>query len=59
MTDKDLGPRDLNSVFGTQARTNDVLSGRRRLSLNHIRVLVFNFGMDADILIKQYQTVVC
>lgn len=54
MAERDLAPRDLLAVFGTRARVSEVLNRKRRLSLSHIRVLHFNFGMDSSVLIRKY-----
>jgi HTH-type transcriptional regulator/antitoxin HigA len=54
MVERKLHPRDLLPVFGTRARVSEVLNYRRRLSADHIRVLVFNYGMDAHVLLRKY-----
>lgn len=48
--------RHLLPVFGTSARTSEVMSRKRPLSIAHIRCLVFNYGMDADVMIQWYPT---
>lgn len=54
MADRELKPRDLMVVFGTRARISEVLNYRRTLTLDHIRVLHFNLGMDASSLLHKY-----
>lgn len=54
MAERGYEQRDLLPVFGTRARVSEVLNYRRRLSINHIRVLVFNFGMDPLVLLGRY-----
>jgi HTH-type transcriptional regulator / antitoxin HigA len=54
MADKGFTRRDLLPVFGTNARVSEVLNRKRRLSVDHMRVLVFNFGMDANVLLRKY-----
>lgn len=48
--------RHLLPVFGTSARISEVLNRKRPLTLGHIRVLVFNYGMDAETMIQWYPT---
>jgi HTH-type transcriptional regulator / antitoxin HigA len=48
--------RHLLAVFGTSGRTSEVMNRRRPLTLNHIRCLVFNFNMDAELMIEWYPT---
>lgn len=57
MADRGMKPRDLLPVFGTRARVSEALNYKRRLSIGHIRVLVFNYGMNAELLIANYETV--
>lgn len=54
MADNGLQPRDLLPVFGTRARISEVLNYRRTLTLDHIRVLHFNLGVDASALLRKY-----
>jgi HTH-type transcriptional regulator/antitoxin HigA len=54
MAEHHLQPRDLLPVFGTRARVSEVLNYRRTLTLDHIRVLHFNLGIDASALLHKY-----
>jgi HTH-type transcriptional regulator / antitoxin HigA len=54
MSQKGLTRRDLLPVFGTAALVGEVLNRKRRLSVGHMRVLVFNYGMDARVLLQKY-----
>lgn len=48
--------RHLLPAMGTTARISEIMNRKRPLSLGMIRCLVFNYGMDADVLIKWYPT---
>lgn len=54
MEERGMKGRDLLPVFGTTARLSEVLNRKRRLSIDHIRALHFNFGMDASDLLRKY-----
>ncbi len=38
-------------IFGTPSIVSEVLSGKRRLALTHIRRLAARFGVPADVFI--------
>jgi HTH-type transcriptional regulator/antitoxin HigA len=48
--------RHLMAAFGTTARISEIMNRKRPLSIGMIRCLVFNFGMDADVMIQWYPT---
>lgn len=48
MEENDLSQSDLAPIFGTPSIISDVLSGKRRLALSHIRRLSEHFGLPAD-----------
>lgn len=54
MAERGWKRRDLLPAFGTTARVSEVLARKRRLSLDHIRVLHFNMGLDASALLRKY-----
>ncbi len=55
MERRGLKRKDLMPVFGTRARTSDVFTKRRRLSLRMIRALHNDFHMSAEKLIGEYE----
>lgn len=49
--------RHLMPAFGgLSSRMAEVMNYKRPLSLSQIRCLVFNYGMDAEVMIKWYPT---
>lgn len=48
---------ELKSILGSRSRVSEILSGKRSLSLNMIRKLHEQFGISADILIREYKPV--
>lgn len=48
MEENHLTQRDLAPLFGGKSVISEVLGGKRRLSLNHIRALSAYFGLPAD-----------
>ncbi|CAN5387426.1 type II toxin-antitoxin system antitoxin HigA [soil metagenome] len=51
MEENDLKQADLVDVFGTKSIVAEVLSGKRRLTLGHVRELGSRFGLPADVFI--------
>jgi HTH-type transcriptional regulator/antitoxin HigA len=49
MEANDLSQADLVPEFGTASIVSEVLSGKRRLSLTHIKRLAARFGLPADV----------
>jgi HTH-type transcriptional regulator/antitoxin HigA len=48
--------RHLMAAFGSTGKISEIMNRKRPLSLGMIRVLVFNFGMDAKTMIQWYPT---
>lgn len=51
MAENGLTQADLVPLFGTPSLVSEVLSGRRRLALAHIKRLAAHFGLPADVFI--------
>lgn len=51
---KGLDEKELNKLLGGRSRKSEILSGRRKLSLNMIRTLRHKLNISADILIEPY-----
>lgn len=51
MEENGLSQADLVPLFGTPSVVSEVLAGKRRLALAHIRRLAAHFGLPADIFI--------
>jgi antitoxin component HigA of HigAB toxin-antitoxin module len=49
MDENELSQADLVPIFGTASVVSEVLAGKRRLSLTHIRRLSERFGLPADV----------
>lgn len=49
-----LDEKELNKMLGGRSRKSEILSGRRKLSLNMIRTLRHKLNISADILIERY-----
>lgn len=49
MDENGLSQAELVSIFGTPSVVSEVLAGKRRLSLMHIRRLAAHFGLPTDI----------
>ena len=49
-----LDEKELNKMLGGRSRKSEILSGRRKLSLNMIRTLRHKLNISADILIEPY-----
>lgn len=52
MEENDLTQADLVPLFGTPSVVSEVLAGKRRLALSHIRRLAAHFGLPADVFIN-------
>jgi plasmid maintenance system antidote protein VapI len=48
--------RYLEPALGSRSRVSEVMNRKRPLSLSMIRCLVFNYGMDAEMMIQWYST---
>jgi len=46
---------ELKNIFGSRSRVSEILSGKRKLSLNMIRELNKQLEIPAEILIKEYE----
>ena len=51
MSANDLKQKDLLDIFGTSSIVSEVLSGKRRLTTEHIRRLSRRFHVPADVFI--------
>lgn len=51
MAENQLTQADLVPLFGTPSVVSEVLSGKRRLALDHIKRLAAHFGLPADVFI--------
>lgn len=51
MAENGLTQADLVPLFGAPSAVSEVLSGKRRLALDHIKRLAVHFGLPADIFI--------
>jgi HTH-type transcriptional regulator/antitoxin HigA len=49
MDENELNQADLVPIFGTPSVVSEVLAGKRRLSLAHIRRLAAHFGLPAGV----------
>ena len=49
MAENGLTQRDLAPLFGADSLVSEVLSGKRRLAMSHIRNLARHFGVPADV----------
>lgn len=49
MAENGLAQHDLAPLFGTDSLVSEVLSGKRRLAMSHIRNLARHFGLPADV----------
>jgi HTH-type transcriptional regulator/antitoxin HigA len=48
--------RHLMPAFGDRGRVSEIMNRKRPLSIGMIRVLVFNYGLDAEKMIQWYPT---
>ena len=53
MQENGITQADLVPLFGTASVVSEVLSGKRRLALTHIRRLAEHFGLPADVFIDR------
>jgi len=49
--------KDLAKVLGSKSRASEILSGKRSLSLNQIKVLYKKLGIPAEVLIQEPEPV--
>jgi HTH-type transcriptional regulator/antitoxin HigA len=49
--------KDLAKVLGSKSRASEILSGKRSLSLRHIKLLYRKLGIPAEVLIQQAEPV--
>ena len=52
MQEKGYSRKDLEEQLGTRARVSEVLAGKRSLSISMLKNLVNNWGMDANLLLR-------
>lgn len=52
MAENDLSQADLVPIFGTPSAISEVLSGKRGLSLAHVKKLAARFGVPTDVFIQ-------
>ncbi|MBQ6534698.1 MAG: hypothetical protein IJI37_05960, partial [Opitutales bacterium] len=52
MRERGYTRKDLELQVGTRARVSEVLSGRRQLSVSMLKNLVNNWGIDANLLLR-------
>jgi HTH-type transcriptional regulator/antitoxin HigA len=52
MAERGLGQADLSAVLGSRSRASEILSGKRTLSIEHIRRLNTAWSIPAELLIK-------
>ena len=55
MEARGLRQRDLAALIGSQSHASEVLGRRRPLSLAMIRVLVTEWSLPADVLVREYE----
>lgn len=48
---------ELHRIIGSRSRASEILSGKRKLSLNMIRRLHLQLGISAETLIREYDVV--
>lgn len=58
MDQLDLAQKDLAKILGSKSRASEILSGKRSLSLRHIKILSSKLGIPAEILIREPEPVV-
>lgn len=46
---------ELSRILGTRSRASEILSGKRKLSLNMIRLLNEKLNIPAEVLIREYE----
>lgn len=46
---------ELQKILGSRSRASEILSGKRKLSLNMIRKLQASLGISAETLIQEYE----
>ena len=56
MEENSLAQADLAPLFGTPSVISEVLAGKRRLALSHIRRLAAHIGLPADVFIDRADT---
>jgi HTH-type transcriptional regulator/antitoxin HigA len=49
--------KDLAKVLGSKSRASEILSGKRSLSLRHIKLLYKKLGIPAEVLIQEPEPV--
>ena len=54
---KGLKKSELQKIIGSRSRVSEILSGKRKLSLNMIRKLHASLGIPANTLIQEYDRV--
>lgn len=49
--------KDLAKILGSKSRASEILSGKRSLSLRHIKILYRKLGIPAEVLIQEREPV--
>ena len=52
-----MSSSDLGKILGSRSRASEVLNGKRKLSINMIRLLHKELGISAQTLIQEYEVV--
>jgi len=55
MEQNNLSDKDLAKILKSRSRASEILNRKRKLSLNHIRLLKKELNISADVLIKDYE----
>ena len=58
MEARGLTTKDMSEFLGSRQKVSEVMSKKRRLSLNMIRKLNHNLNIPAEILVREYELVV-
>ena len=57
MATRGLRTVDMLDVFGTHSRYSQIMNRRRKLSIRMIRTLHFKYGINATVLLQDYEVV--
>jgi HTH-type transcriptional regulator/antitoxin HigA len=56
LAERNWTSRHLMAALGTTGKISEIMNRKRPLSIGMIRCLVFNYGMNAETMIKWYPT---
>jgi HTH-type transcriptional regulator/antitoxin HigA len=56
LAERNWTSRHLMAALGTTGKISEIMNRKRPLSIGMIRCLVFNYGMNAETMIKWYST---